>query len=106
MIVTVFRAKAKSDLSPEVLKRLEANGLRMEELAHAQPGFISHKDFTAADGESVTVVEFDTAEHVVAWREHPEHKAVQAWARAEVFTEYSIQVCEVLRSKRFPQGPG
>ena len=81
MIVTVFRARTKAGLPADVLKRLEAAGERMAELAPLQAGFISYKDFASPDGEAVTVVEFDTREHVAAWREHPEHKAVQTWAR-------------------------
>jgi heme-degrading monooxygenase HmoA len=103
MIVTVFRSKAKPELKPEVLARLEKVGARMAELATAQPGFVSYKDFAAADGESVTVVEFDTLANVAAWREHPEHKAAQEWARAEVLTEYVVHVCEVVRTARFPR---
>ncbi len=102
MIVTVFRSRARENLSPEVLARLEVFGKRMDELARAQPGFVSYKDFASADGETVTVVEFETHEQVVAWRKHPEHEAAQAWGRAEVFSEYVIHVCEVKRTARFP----
>lgn len=102
MIVTVFRSRVKPGLSPEVFERVEAAGRRLAELAPQQPGFISYKDFAAEDGESVTIVEFETEQHVAAWREHPEHKAVQTWTRAEVFCEYTIHVCDVQRTTRFP----
>jgi hypothetical protein len=39
-------------------------GLRMHELATRMPGFISYKDFAAADGETVTIVEFESEETV------------------------------------------
>lgn len=103
MIVTVFRSRARPSLSPETLAKLGEVGTRMAELAPKQPGFISYKDFESADGEAVTVVEFDTLEHVAAWREQPEHKAAQQWARAEVFATYTIHVCEVLRTSHFEQ---
>jgi hypothetical protein len=35
---------------------LEKLGARMYELATRMPGFISYKDFVAADGESVSLV--------------------------------------------------
>lgn len=101
MIITVFRARAREGLDAATLEQLETAGARMEELAAMQPGFISYKDFTAEDGESVTVVEFDTLENVARWHQHPEHRAVQEWARAAVFSEYVVHTCEVARSMRF-----
>jgi heme-degrading monooxygenase HmoA len=45
---------------------------------------------------------FESAETLAAWREHPEHKAVQQRTRNEFFSEYRIQVCTPLRDYRFP----
>lgn len=94
MIVTVFRARLRADVD---LARLEAIGTRMAELAPTMPGFVSYKDFNAEDGEAVTVVEFDSMEHQLAWRAHPEHVAAQRAGREEFFSEFRITVCEVLR---------
>jgi len=101
MIVTVFRSRVRGFAD---LDRLEAAGERMAELAQSMPGFISYKDFSAPDGENVTVVEFDTLEHQVAWRDHPEHREVQRAARAEFFEGYRISVCQMLREALFPPG--
>ena len=46
---------------------------RMIELAESMPGYVSHKDFTADDGERVTIVEFEHEEGLRAWRLNPEH---------------------------------
>jgi heme-degrading monooxygenase HmoA len=99
MVVVVFRARLKPQVNLEVLGQL---GQRMHELAIAMPGFISYKDYAAEDGESVSVIEFQSPETLAAWREHPEHKAVQQRARTEFFSEYRIQVCTPLRDYRFP----
>jgi heme-degrading monooxygenase HmoA len=104
MIVTVFRARLRPDLNADVLSQLATRGARMYELASAMPGFISYKDFSAADGESVSIVEFETEAQVRAWRDQPEHLAVQAWSRDVVFSEYQIQVCALLRVSRFAEG--
>lgn len=104
MVITVFRARARAGLSAEVLNEVAVRGARMYELASQMPGFISYKDFEAADGESVTIVEFDTHAQLLAWREHPEHKAVQDWGRQAVFASYQIQVCDVARGSRFEHG--
>ena len=98
MIVVVFRTRVKPGADLEAMGRL---GERMYELASGLPGFISYKDFTAEDGEGVSVVEFETLETLAAWREHPEHKKAQQRGREDFFSEYRIQVCAPMRSYRF-----
>lgn len=75
----------------------------MYELAAAIPGYISYKDFTAEDGENVSIIEFASPEALATWYEHPEHKAAQQRGREEFFTEYHIQVCTPVRDYRFPK---
>lgn len=72
----------------------------MEQLARAMPGFVEIKTFRADDGERVSLVTFaDQASHD-AWRDHPEHRRAQA-RRADLYQEYSVQVCRVIRSRSF-----
>jgi heme-degrading monooxygenase HmoA len=98
MIVVVFRARWRDGID---LQALEALALRMYELAASMPGFVAYKDFSAADGESVSIVEFTDAESLLAWREHPEHVAAQEQGRREFMAEYSIQVCTLQRTSTF-----
>jgi heme-degrading monooxygenase HmoA len=102
MVVTVFRARARKDLEPQVLQEYEKRNNRMLKLGSAMPGFISYKDFSAPDGEALTIVEFETLDDAGAWRKHPEHREVQQWGRDFVFESYCIQTCEVARTMRFP----
>jgi heme-degrading monooxygenase HmoA len=97
MIVTVFRAR----LLPGVRDEYVALVNRMSELAATMPGYISHKGFFADDGERVTVVEFESEEAMRAWRTHPEHVQAQRKGRQIYYSEYHIQVCEVLREASF-----
>ncbi|HTM45915.1 MAG TPA: antibiotic biosynthesis monooxygenase [Polyangiaceae bacterium] len=76
-------------------------GERMYALASKMPGFISYKDFAAADGENLSLIEFESPEALLAWREHPEHKAAQKRARMEFFQEYRIQVLAPVRDYSF-----
>lgn len=92
MIVTVFRSR----LRPEHADEYSAMAARMGELASAMPGYISHKAFTAVDGERATIVEFDCAETRRAWA--AAHAGAKQAGRERFYSEYSIQVCEVLRS--------
>ncbi len=101
MVVIVFRTRLKAGIDEEALTTL---GERMYAIASAMPGFISYKDFAAADGENVSIVEFDSAESLAAWRDHPEHQDVQERGRRDFFTDYQVQVCAPLRSYRFDAG--
>jgi heme-degrading monooxygenase HmoA len=97
MIVTVFRSR----LRPGVRDEYVALANRMNELAATMPGYISHKGFFADDGERVTVVEFESEEGMRAWRMHPEHIEAQRKARQSYYSEYHIQVCEIVRQAHF-----
>ena len=97
-MVVVFRARVRPDAD---LAALETLGVRMYELGSAMPGFVEYKDFAAEDGETLTLVGFETADQLLAWRNHPEHQAVQARARDEFFSEYAITVSEVQRAYHF-----
>jgi heme-degrading monooxygenase HmoA len=97
MIVTVFRSR----LMPGVRDDYLALAARMNELAKTMPGYISHKGFFADDGERVTVVEFESEEGMRAWRMNPEHRAAQKKARESYYSEYSVQICEVVRESKF-----
>jgi heme-degrading monooxygenase HmoA len=99
MVVVVFRARLRDGVD---LVALEALGKRMYELASAMPGFVSYKDFSAEDGEGVSIVEFEDEASVQAWYAHPEHRAAQEKGRAEIFSEYRIQVCTPYRERRHP----
>ena len=99
MVVIVFRSRLRPGVDPSPLEPL---GTRLYELASAMPGFISFKDFAAADGESVSIVEFESLETLEAWRLHPEHLEGQRLGRDQFFAEYQIHVCTPVRSYRFP----
>lgn len=99
MVVIVFRSRLREGIDIEEITRV---GGRMYELASSMPGFVSYKDFAAADGENVSIVEFESLETLEAWRTHPEHRAVQARAREGWMSEYHIQVCQPVRDYAFP----
>jgi heme-degrading monooxygenase HmoA len=99
MILTVFRSRVRADAD---LAALEKVGARMHALATRMPGFISYKNFGATDGEAVTIVEFESEEAQLAWREHPEHKEAQRLAREQFLVEYQLQIGTPSRTYRFP----
>ncbi len=97
MIVTVFRSRLRPGLRDEYV----ALANRMNELAKTMPGYVSHKDFFAEDGERVAIVEFACEEGQRAWRTNAEHRAAQKLARERYYTEYRIQVCQLDHESRF-----
>jgi heme-degrading monooxygenase HmoA len=99
MVVTIFRSR----LRPEHQEEYAQWAARIDHLSVNAPGFISIKTFTAADGERVSIVEFESVEAVRSWREHPEHRAAQELGRAKFYAEYRIQVCTPLRDYSFPK---
>lgn len=100
MVVVIFRSRIRQDVERDP-KMLEETGQRMYELASSMPGFISYKDFASADGENLSIVEFESLETLAIWRDHPKHKVAQEWGKREVFAEYHIQVCTPVRDYRF-----
>ncbi|MGK0170384.1 MAG: antibiotic biosynthesis monooxygenase (ABM) superfamily enzyme [Gammaproteobacteria bacterium] len=56
MLVAIFRSRLRPDLGADY----EACNKRMHEIASSLPGFISVKGFVAADGESVSVHEWES----------------------------------------------
>lgn len=97
MIVTVFRNRLNPEHGPEYHELLT----RIAGLAVDMPGYVSHKTFTADDGERVTIVEFaDEASHR-AWAHHPEHRAAMKKGRDRFYRHYDIKICTVDRSSSF-----
>ena len=56
MIVTVFRKR----MNPDAQGEYDSIAVRKSELVRTIPGYVSHKGFVAADGEQVTIVEFES----------------------------------------------
>ena len=98
MMVVVFRARRTPEGDGDEYKRHLA---RMSDLAREMPGYISHKPYIAEDGERLTLFEWESAETLRAWATHPEHVPVQELGRQKFYTEYHLQVCEIVRESRF-----
>ena len=97
MVVIVFRSRIR----PEHAERYYALADKMAEIARSMPGFISWKGYFADDGERVSIHEWETAEQLRAWKEHPEHLKTQAIGRQDFYEEYTSYVCESPRTSRF-----
>ena len=97
MVLAVFRSR----LRPEIDDEFQTLAARMYELAQSMPGFISYKVYISDDGERASLIEFESAEQLRAWREHPEHREAQRLGRERFYTAYTLHVAEPERESRF-----
>lgn len=106
MVIVLFWSRMRDDLTPEVQALYQRTLARMRELAESSPGFVSHKTYTAVDGERVTIVAFDSRQSLAAWRDNTEHRAAQELGRSTFYRDYRVQVCAVDREYRFDGDAG
>jgi heme-degrading monooxygenase HmoA len=97
--ITVFRSRLRTDV-PDRYLDLAAE---MHARAATFPGFVEFKQFTADDGERLSLVTFDSAEHEAAWRDDTEHRAAQQQGREAFYSEYDVAVCTVQRRHQWTQ---
>jgi heme-degrading monooxygenase HmoA len=97
MVVTVFRSRLKPGAKDQYLEWAQ----RMAAIARTMPGYVSHKGFTAEDGERVTIVEFRDEESQRAWATQAQHVEAKKKGRADFYEEYKVQVCTVVRESAF-----
>ena len=97
MVVTIFRNRLKPENAAEYYEWAE----RIAALARTMPGYVSHKGFTAEDGERVTIVEFADEASQRGWSTQVQHVEAKKKGRADFYTEYKIQVCTVERESSF-----
>lgn len=98
MMLIAFRARRTPEGEGDEYRKHHA---RMTELATKMPGYISHKGYIADDGERLSLFEWESAETLRGWATHPEHVPVKQIGREHFYTEYHLQVCEVVRDSTF-----
>jgi heme-degrading monooxygenase HmoA len=78
MMVIAFRARR----TPEGLgDEYQYWFKRMSEIAVTMPGYISHKGYVAEESERLSLFEWESAESLKAWAQHPEHVPTKQLAR-------------------------
>ncbi len=90
MHLTVFRNTKRADVD---IESYAADSARMIALAEAQPGFIAYRRYSSADGEDLSLSEWETEADARAWARHPEHVAVQGKGRSAYYETYSVYSC-------------
>ncbi len=98
MIIVLIRTTVRADVDRSAY---EALNVQMYDLVQTLPGFVSAKDFTSSDGDTVSMVTFESLETLRAWREHPDHVIAQHRGKTEMYASYRVEVCEVVRAYDF-----
>jgi heme-degrading monooxygenase HmoA len=97
VIVAIFRSRIREERAAEYNRRAQ----EMSRIAQKMPGFISYETYTSEDGERVSIHEWESAEHLRAWRKHPRHRKMQAYGRENFYSEYTLHVCDSPRKSEF-----
>ena len=93
MIICLFGATYRDRRDKELERELDAV---LYEQLRTIPGFMSFHVYTAAGGEVLGVVRFETREALEAWRNDAVHRSV--WKHApELYESFWIQNCETYR---------
>lgn len=96
MKVVIFRNRLRDDA-----EGYGETAAAMGSLVAQQPGFVEAKTFSAEDGERVTLGYFEDLATLESWGRVSEHRRAQERGREEFYSTFDLEVCDVLRSKRF-----
>lgn len=102
MIYTIFLSKLRSDLSTVELSRFQSAAQALR--AHAErnhPGILGIKEFTAPDGERLSIVWARDAAAQDAWRVDPVHVEQQRVGQRDYYDSYQSIVCDEVRSREW-----
>jgi heme-degrading monooxygenase HmoA len=107
MVIVLIRTRLRADADVAAYEQLNA---RMEALVADIPGYASARGYRSDDGDQISIIRFESAAALRAWRDLPEHAAAQQRGRDEFFETYDVEVCEVTRAYDFaraaPGSPG
>lgn len=90
MFLVVFRNRKRAGMDAAAYG---ADADRMEQLAQAQPGFLSFKCYAAEDGEVIALSVWQNEEAARGWALHAEHVEVQERGRTDYYESYTLFAC-------------
>jgi heme-degrading monooxygenase HmoA len=102
MIAIIFRSRLTDTAAAEGYVEMAAEMLAR---AKEMPGFIDFKSFKADDGERLSLVYWKDHDTLKAWRNDLRHQLAQRLGREKWYTQYRIEVTEILRENSFER-PG
>jgi len=76
----------------------------MDALARTQPGYRGIESVRGTDGLGITLSFWSDEASALAWRGHPEHKAIREAGRDRWYESYEVIVCAAERSYAWSRG--
>lgn len=98
MFLVVFRNRKRADIDQAAY---DEDAAAMEELARAQPGFLSFKSYVSDDGEVIALSEWESEEAGQQWRRNIAHTKVQKRGRESYYADYTLFACDSPRVHQF-----
>ena len=99
MILTVFRFRLRDGVEEEYYELVPKIVIEAETM----PGFVSRKSYVSDDGERLSLVVFENEESQRGWAKNSAHRNAMDRGRESFYSEYIVQVCEVIRESKFTQ---
>ena len=97
-VLVLIRTSLRPDCDMAALEAMDA---RMNELVSQIPGYQGVKAFTADDGETLAIAQFESHEALLRWRDLPEHLEAQRAGREKFYSTYDMRICSVERAYDF-----
>jgi heme-degrading monooxygenase HmoA len=97
-VIVLFRTTLRPGAD---LVAFEALDRRMSELVNQIPGYLGITCYKSADGDTISLAQFESHEALQAWRNHPEHLLAQRAGRERFYSAYDVRVCTVERKYEF-----
>jgi heme-degrading monooxygenase HmoA len=94
MVVVTFRNRFAPGIDQEEYGQRAG---KLFAIVAAMPGFRGIRSYAAEDGEQLSLIEFDSHESLAAWRDHAEHRIAQELGKQKYYSEYHLQICELVR---------
>lgn len=98
MFLVVFRNRKRADIDAAAYS---IDAQRMEDLARAQPGFLSFKSYVADDGEVIALSEWADAASARAWGAQAERARSSSAGARGLYTDHSLYTCENPHTHQF-----
>jgi heme-degrading monooxygenase HmoA len=94
MVVVTFRNRMAPGADAQEYGQRVA---KLFEIVSAMPGFQGIRSYESADGERLSLIEFDSHESLETWRENAEHVIAQELGKTRYYSEYHLQICDLVR---------
>ena len=71
---------------------------KLLEMAQGLPGFLTIESVADAQGNGISVSYWASLEAIQSWKEVPVHLDAQSEGKKRWYEDYSVEICEVIRS--------